>query len=602
MGDGPVSNDSADFPKPISISPPQVLRVWPGLLIVAVQLAVIFIPSWIAPGTLAAFLCMFYAPLVGAGLLLVWWVFFSRAQWTDRILIPVAAIGLGLIAVKIADKSMPFGLLMYGIPTICAIWAAWLAASGGLSLSMRRAGLLVLFVAAWGYFCTIRLDGIEGNMASEISWRWEPTAEQQFLAAKMKTPSTSSDPPIETEPLVLSAGDWPEFRGPRRDGIVLDTPIAADWMNSPPKLLWKQRIGPGWGSFCVIGDHLFSQEQRGDDEAVVCYSAIDGHEQWVHIDSTRFWEVVGGAGPRATPTFHEGRLYTLGANGLLNCLNATSGKKIWSVAAEKTADAKTPMWGFSGSPLIVGELVLVLMGSPSGSSLLAFDASSGEERWASGPGTHSYSSAQRANIAGVEQVLSMTNAGLAALNPVDGTILWEHAWPIDDGYRAIQPLVTDDTVLIGSPANFGCRLIRVTHAGNTWTTAKVWDSVEIKPNFNDYISLDGHLYGFDGNVFACIDLMTGKRRWKRGRYGFGQVLLVQPQNLLVIQAESGEVALVEANSKSFVELGKFPALEGKTWNHPVIARGKLFVRNGEEMACFDVTPAETRTAAFPTVR
>lgn len=569
---------------------PRPLRLWPGLLIVAMQLGVIFIPSWIVPGTLVAFLCMFYAPLVGAVLLLAWWVFFSRASWLDRILIPFAAIVLGLLATQIADKSMPFGLLMYGIPTICAVWVGWLAVSGSLRMITRRAGLLLLLVVAWGYFCTIRLDGIEGNMASEISWRWEPTAEEQFLATRTTTTAAKPELPSETVPLLLTPGDWPEFRGPHRDGILTESPIATDWTNAPPKQLWKQRIGPGWGSFCVIGDHIFTQEQRRESETVVCYSAKNGQELWVHSDNSRFYEVVGGAGPRATPTFHDGRLYTLGANGLLNCLNATNGEKIWSVEAEKTADAKTPMWGFSGSPLIIGDKVLALMGSPEGSAMLAFDAATGEKRWASGPGTHSYSSPQLASIAGVEQILSMTNAGLAALNPADGTILWEHAWPIEDGYRAIQPLVINDTVLIGSPANFGCRLIRVTHDGTIWTTAKVWDSVEIKPNFNDYVALDGYLYGFDGNVFACIDLATGKRKWKRGRYGFGQVLLVQPQNLLVIQAESGEVALVEANSKEFVELGKFAALDGKTWNHPVIAHGKLFVRNGEEMACFNVPP------------
>ncbi|HET6426722.1 MAG TPA: alcohol dehydrogenase, partial [Planctomycetaceae bacterium] len=142
-------------------------------------------------------------------------------------------------------------------------------------------------------------------------------------------------------------------------------------------------------------------------------------------------------------------------------------------------------------------------------------------------------------------------------------------------------------------------LIRVTHDGTTWSTAKMWDSLDIKPNFNDYVAVDGYLYGFDGNVFACVDLATGKRKWKRGRYGFGQVLLVQPQQLLVIQAESGEVVLVEASSKELVERGKFPALGGKTWNHPVIAHGKLLVRNGEEMACYDVAPVETTTAAVP---
>lgn len=596
MSDGSSPVETSTVTLPATSSSPRPLRLWPALIIIAIQLGMIFIPSWIAPGDYVAFMSMFYAPFVGGGLLALWWLFFSRAPWFDRFLVLTVAVVVGLAMTKIADKTMPFGLLLYGVPTICTVWVVWLVITRGMPWPSRRIGLLCVLLLTWGYFGLIRLDGIEGNMKSAISWRWVPTAEERFLAAKQARTEAPivAETVVTPETITLAADDWPGFRGALRDGLVDNTSLITDW-STPPKLVWKQRIGPGWGSFAVVGDRLFTQEQRGADEAVVCYWAKDGREAWAHTDVSRFEEVVAGAGPRATPTFHNGRIYSLGANGLLNCLQAATGEKIWSADAAKVADAKVPMWGFAGSPLIVGDLVVVLLGSPPGSAMLAYDAVTGEERWKAGPGDHTYSSPHLTTIAGVEQILSMTDAGLTSLNPATGEVLWNYEWPMKEAFRVLQPLVIGDTILIGSNME-GCRMIRVTHDADKWSTTQVWKSLDIKPNFNDFIAFEGNLYGFDGNVFSCIDLETGKRKWKRGRYGFGQVVLLKAQKLLLVQAETGEVALVEANPNEFVERSKFAALTGKTWNHPVIAHGKLFVRNAEEMACYDVTLA-TETAA-----
>lgn len=571
------------------------LRLWPALVIIAIMLGMIFIPGWITPGTYVAFMSMFYAPFVGGGLLLIWWLFFSRAPWLDRILVPVVAVAVGIAMIQVADKTMPFGLLLYGVPTICTVWVAWLAITRGMVWPTRRIGLLTVLLLAWGYFGLIRLDGIQGDMKSAISWRWEPTAEDVFLATKKSDPVGGVKIDLETsaEEITLAAGDWPEFRGTLRDGVLDEVSINVDW-SSAPKLLWQQRVGPGWGSVAVIGERLFTQEQRGQNEVVVCYSVKDGSELWVHSDPSRFEEVVAGAGPRATPTFHNSRIYALGANGSLNCLQAATGEKLWSAETAKVAEAKIPQWGFSGSPLVVGDLVIVLLGNPEGSAMLAYDAATGEQRWTAGPGNHTYSSPHLATIDGVDQILSMTDAGLTSVDPATGEVLWNYEWPMKDAFRVLQPLVIDDTVLIGSNME-GSKLIRVTHEAGKWTTAEVWKTNDIKPNFNDFVLLDGNLYGFDANVLSCIDFETGKRKWKRGRYGFGQVLLLKAQKLLLVQAESGEVALVEANPAEFIERGRFPALNGKTWNHPVVAHGKLFVRNAEEMACYDVTPGTVTT-------
>jgi outer membrane protein assembly factor BamB len=455
-----------------------------------------------------------------------------------------------------------------------------------------------------GYYALIRVDGTDGDIRAETSWRWTRTAEEVFLASQSQAPSTpgaaaseTESAPSESAPIALEPGDWPEFRGPHRDDRLEGVRINDDWNRSPPKLVWKKRLGPGWGSFSVVGDRLFTQEQRGDDEAVVCYRATDGAEQWIHKDSTRFWEVIGGAGPRATPTFHEGRLYTVGANGRLNCLDAATGRRIWGVDMIESPDVKVPDWGYASSPLVFGELVLVLPGRPDGSALQAYDRATGDRVWSSGEGTHAYSSPQLATIAGVEQIVTQTDKGVSGLDPLTGKILWSHTWlTAGNGSRVLQPYVDGDMVLVTTFFGIGTRRLRVTKPGDEWSVAVLWESRDFKPYFNDFVVQEGYAYGFDVNIFTCIDLATGKRAWKGGRYGHGQVLLIVDQKLLLVLSETGEAVLVKADPQKLTELGRFAALEGKTWNHPVIVRGKLYVRNAEEMACYDVAPTDAVAA------
>jgi outer membrane protein assembly factor BamB len=401
--------------------------------------------------------------------------------------------------------------------------------------------------------------------------------------------------PTTNEPAALSSTAtktrtrWPGFRGPNRDGIVRAVQIETDWSKSPPVELWRRPIGPGWSSFAVGGDLLYTQEQRGEDEVVAAYRLTTGEPVWRHRDATRFWESNGGAGPRATPTLSEGRLYTLGATGILNALDAGNGSVLWSHNASSDTGVKVPGWGFAGSPLVVDDLVIV---ATSG-ALVAYDRATGARRWLRKSKGGSYSSPHLVMIGGVAQVLLLNGAGATSVAPADGTDLWEHAWPGDT--VIVQPALTaEGDVLIstiGGTGGVGTRRIAVARGSDGWTVKERWTSNGLKPYFNDLVVHKGYAFGFDGSILACIDLADGKRKWKGGRYGNGQLVLLPDQDLLLVLSEEGELALVRATSDQFTEVARFPALEGKTWNHPVLVGDVLLVRNGEQMAAFRLSLA-----------
>jgi outer membrane protein assembly factor BamB len=399
-----------------------------------------------------------------------------------------------------------------------------------------------------------------------------------------KAPGTPPVPASTETPAI-----WPGFRGPNRDGVIRDVQIVTDWSKSPPVELWRRPIGPGWSSFAVRGDLVYTQEQRGDEEDVSCYNLTNGKLVWRHRDLARFWESNGGAGPRGTPTVRNGRVYTFGATGIVNALDADNGAVVWSRNAATDTGAKLPGWGFASSPLVVDDLVVV---AASG-RLAGYDTATGKPRWFRPTGGGGYSSPHLATIDGVAQIVLLSGGGATGVAPADGTLLWTHKW--EPGVSIVQPGLADngDILLSGGDTmgGIGIRRIAVAHRPSGWTVEERWTSRGLKPYFNDFIVHKGHVFGFDGNILACIDLEDGQRKWKGGRYGNGQLVLLPDQDLLLVLSEDGELALVGATPDQFKELARFPALEGKTWNHPVLVGDVLLVRNGEEMAAFRLSLA-----------
>jgi outer membrane protein assembly factor BamB len=349
--------------------------------------------------------------------------------------------------------------------------------------------------------------------------------------------------------------------------------------------LWRRPIGPGWSSFAVRGDLVYTQEQRGEDEVVTCYRATTGEPVWRHRDGARFWESNAGAGPRATPTLRDGRVYTFGATGILNVLDADTGAVVWSRDAAADTGAAVPMWGFASSPLVLDEIVVVATAG----TLVAYDRSSGEVRWQGPDGGDGYSSPHLATLDGVPQVLLLGGSGVTSVAPDDGTLLWQHPW---SGFPIVQPALTvGGDLLIGTQEGVG--RVAVARGSEGWTVGERWISTALKPYYNDFVVHGGHAFGFDGRILACIDLENGERQWKGGRYGYGQLVLLADQDLLLVLSEKGELALVAATPDGFSEIARRPAIEGKTWNHPVLVGGVLLARNGEEMVAFRVSSDES---------
>ena len=294
---------------------------------------------------------------------------------------------------------------------------------------------------------------------------------------------------------------------------------------------------------------------------------------------------------RATPALGHGRVYALGGTGILSALNARDGSRVWSRNATADTGAEVPGWGIASSPLVVGDVVI----AATAGLLAGYDAATGNPRWFGPKGGWGYSSPHLSTIGGVPQVVLLHGPGAVSVAPSDGSVLWKHEWP---GDGMVQPAVlAGGDILIGSgsglSSNTGMRRVSVAHQADGWSVKERWTSTGLKPYFNDFVVHAGHAFGFDGSILAAIDLEDGKRKWKGGRYGHGQLVLLADQDLLLVLSEEGELALVKATTDQFTEVARFKAIEGKTWNHPVLVGNLLLVRNGEEMAAFRL-PAASR--------
>ncbi len=472
------------------------------------------------------------------------------------------------------------------------------------------------------FFGVVRLDGFDGVMHPRFSWRWSQTAEQRAaahrkarqaeLAAKgspAAAPDTSpadapaptdptATPPSPPPPLVAGTDDSPEFRGTRRDGVVTGWRVRPEIVSgTAPKPLWRQPIGPAWSGFAVVGEFAFTQEQREAEECVVCLEAATGREVWVHADPIRFEEVPSGVGPRATPTVVDGRVYTVGGTALLNCLDGRTGKRLWSVPLLDKPLEQTTSWGTAPSPLVWDDMVITIAGkgvpegteaagAANGLPVRAFDRVSGKPLWSGGTGPGSYAAPARGTLLGLEQLFVFGGTHLQGLDPESGKVLWTFPWTNTPKVNAALPIPIDDaTLVIGSGYGTGGARLKFDGSTTPWTVATEWKSSDMKLKFNDAVRFGGHVYGLDEGILACIDLATGKKAWKKGRYGYGQLLLVD--DLIVVTAESGDVVVVAADPKSHQELARHKVLEGTCWNQPTLAGGRLFVRSDAEAACYE---------------
>jgi outer membrane protein assembly factor BamB len=477
------------------------------------------------------------------------------------------------------------------------IW--WTFFSGWSALV--RFGTVALGIALLvAFFNIFRLERFDGDMVpTRLSLRWAPNADQkakQYLEQVKLVPSVTPAEAGTAEPLEADENDWPGYRGPSRTGILPGVKLRTDWAARAPKELWRHPVGKAWSSFAVVGDLAFTQEQRDDEEAVVAYRLSDGQQIWVHLDKAKFIaaDPQGGPGPRATPQFDEGKLYTLGGTGLLNCLDARTGTAVWSTnilqdAGTNGEAAKNLEWGMAGSPLIVDDKVIVIPGGTQGKSVAAYDKLSGKKVWSSGDRPATYASPCLATLNEERVILAPLGTGLAAYSLQDGRELWFFEWTNAPKVCGATPVACSDrSVLYGIGYGVGTVRLDVVRDESRWSVDKKWECNRMRPKFNDFVVFEGHAYGLDDGTLTCLDIENGKIKWKSGRYGYGQVLLVD--STLLILSEKGAVSLVPAQPGKPDELASFAALDDAeiTWNQPVLVRGKLLIRNSHEAACFDL--------------
>jgi outer membrane protein assembly factor BamB len=538
------------------------------------------------------------------------------STWRYCLLFAFLAFGVALEAYiwlhNAGDGTKQVMYTWYTAPALVLGLLLWWLFLSGFNWMTRLTGFGLFVVASASFLSAFRLKEFTGDMVPRFAPRWQRSAEQKaadyWQNETSEAASTTKGQAASTvvEKLAIGPEDWPQFNGAHVDGRAA-VRIRTDWQQ-PPRQVWRHPVGAAWSSFAVVGNYAFTQEQRGTDEAVVCYDARDGKQVWAHLDpNQRYDQAMAGIGPRATPTVYDSRVYAFGATGILNCFAAKSGVLLWSKNAVEDAGVKPLQFGMAGSPLVYDKLVVVNPGGPrqspdgtesSGRAVIAYDRLTGKEVWAGGDYQAAYATPVLATLGGVKQVVIFDGLGAAGHDAATGKQLWRTpVWTNEFHNNCAQPIVGKDAgsesaLFLSSGYGTGSILFDVKKSADSWSVSERWQAAnKFKLKFNSGVTRDGCVYGLDEGILACFDLATGKQRWKRGHYGYGQILLFE--NALFVISEEGDAVLLDVSPSKAQELARFHAIDGKTWNHPAYSNGRLFVRNGEEAACYDLGPLQT---------
>ncbi|MGD8894719.1 MAG: PQQ-like beta-propeller repeat protein [Acidobacteriota bacterium] len=526
-------------------------------------------------------------------------------------------LGAGTVVVWVwVSAESPFALSKAAVTLVTAILTTLLLLLWWLAFSRARwwarlVGLAVVVGLVWTVRHLVEVRGFSGDLTPRVAWRDEatPPLEPLEIVTSMPPPPATASPSLQTEtadpepvegegepdattegfPPVATpappAPSFPQFLGPNRNAVLRGVHLAPGWNTQPPVQVWRRPMGVGWAGFAAGDGLAVTQEQRDGRAFVVAYDLETGAPRWSQAGGGGFQSPLAGDGPRATPTLHEGRVYAYGVDGWLRALDLASGQVIFERDVLGENNAKAPMHGLASSPLVIDGLVVVVAGGPNGRSLVAYDAETGVSRWGGGDDGAGYSSPMVATLAGVRQIVVFNLGGLVGHDPTTGEVLWKDRWP-DRPEKVSQPVVLgDDRLFVSMGYGIGGRLVQITRRPGGGLQADVlWETRRLKAKFTQVVEHEGFLYGLDEGVLVCLDPADGERRWKRGRYGHGQILLVE--DLLLLQAENGEVVLIDPNPEELVELARVPAVDGKTWATPTLVGDLLIVRSEREAACY----------------
>jgi outer membrane protein assembly factor BamB len=392
-----------------------------------------------------------------------------------------------------------------------------------------------------------------------------------LLAASVPRPASGED-------------SWAQWRGMNRDGVSVETDILREWPSDGPTEVWRVPLGPGYASMSIVGKRLYTQTSSGGDEVTVCLSVEDGSEIWRTPTGPRY-ENGRGNGPRSTPTLHDGKAYVMSSTGTLSALDAETGDVLWSHDFVEEFGATPPGWGYSCSPLVEGDVVMVEAGGPSDNALVGYNKDTGDLAWSIESGEAAYSSPTAITALGRRQALFLTHRGLTSVVPATGETLWRYPWP--EVLNVATPLLIDeDLIFVSAAYDKGCALVRITEDGETMGAELVWEGRTMRNHFNTSVAHGGYLYGFDNASLKCIEVETGEDQW-RSR-GLGKGSLIRVLDRLIVLAEHGTLVLLDAAPDACTELARVDVLKGRTWTPPCLAGGQLYLRNEEELVRLDI--------------
>lgn len=518
-----------------------------------------------------SFLRRFWIPLA----ILVVGIIIEVVNWTTTITAEVLLPQFASSAQMVLGRNV--ALLIAGLLFI------WLLFTRQLSKPVKYSAIGAVLLLVAGFAASIRSIENTGNNGYVFHFRWEPTQDQRLAEFQKFNKAVASASTLDA-----AAPRFTDFLGPHRDGIVPGVKLITDLSKSLPKELWRRPVGGGYASFVMAGGLAVTIEQRGEEEMIVALDLKTGAERWTRGYPGHFKESLGGNGPRATPTIANNEVFALGASGLLVALDLETGKEKWQTNILKDASAGNITWGMCGAPLVSADKVIVNPGGTQGHAVIGYDRVTGKAVWHAGSSKAAYSTPVMAKLAGVEQALVFDATGVGGYDLQTGTELWRHLFPTFNGINVGQPLaLPGDQVFISAGYDAGAVLMQVKKEGDKWSVAPVWQNKKLKCKMGSAIYHEGYLYGLDDGILACLDAKTGDRKWKGGRYGHGQLLL--RNNVLVIQAESGDLVLVAADPTAHKELAKVPMLPGgKTWNAPALAGNLLLLRNHFEAVLLEL--------------
>ena len=491
--------------------------------------------------------------------------------WPLLIVLSLCISSIGYVWIRDAAHRQDKVILTQLLLIIAGILGViWLLGLSRIAWRTKFKSFAVIFISIVAFIFLFQFDGFSGDLVPKFELRWGERTIPSILFSD-----------VQDNPDELSS-NFPQFLGPNRNAVITDIKLETNWETHAPELVWRIPVGAGWSGFAVVGNSAITQEQEDEWEKVVCYDLYTGKEKWTHKDEARYYTSLGGLGPRATPAIDGNHVYTVGATGILNCLDFESGRQIWSTNIFVENNAKAPHWGISGSPLIVDDLLIVSAGGA-----VAYNKNTGKIAWTGHRVKSAYSSPVLLTLADTDQVVLFDDGLITAHEPSSGKLLWKQSWPSSGVEIAAQPLpLPGDKLLVSTAYGIGSKLFQISKSNQSekFIVELLWETIRFKAKFTTIIHYENYLYGLDDGIFACIDPSDGSRQWKKGRYGHGQTLLIG--DVLLVLTESGEIVLLKPDPEKHTEFARIEGITGQTWNNPALSGNLLLVRNSQEAACY----------------